>query len=232
MGHHGPLIEGRTTGMQRTRSCAPLRRPACEAEHRRLLVARLRGVSVSRSVLWLSVAGVCAMLSSGCAPRPPGDAGSGGDSLQSPGKSTSAAGRISAPDPPGTLSKTVERARFGILREEDAGQRTFVETSEVSHRVGQAYGWIIELRSGPGVVEWREVLELPAPAEQWNVDPSSGATKVSNDRRAATKSKRVRTENGVIANFWSVAPGDPRGDYRVEVFVNGKRAAVFTFTVE
>jgi hypothetical protein len=41
----------------------------------------------------------------------------------------------------------------------------------------------------------------------------------------------LKAQNGVIENFWTIAPGDPSGKHKIEVYIDNRRIAAFEFEV-
>jgi hypothetical protein len=120
---------------------------------------------------------------------------------------------------------------FGIITQNQKGEETFEPTNIVPLVEGQSYGWIIKLSSGHTKVKLKEVFELPASPDTWGGGEASGEHEISEDRKVAITEREVDVERGYIQNFWSVAPGDPVGDYVIRVYVNGLLLETFTFRV-
>ena len=51
------------------------------------------------------------------------------------------------------------------------------------------------------------------------------------DSRVSVTEKVLEVDNGVINNGWCVTEGDPTGDYKIEVYINGVLAESFNFIV-
>ncbi|MBS0361470.1 MAG: hypothetical protein JSR98_08815, partial [Proteobacteria bacterium] len=69
----------------------------------------------------------------------------------------------------------------------------------------------------------REEIRLPAPANSWNAGGAlpPGMT-VAADRSSAVFERDIPVRDGIVFNVWSVAQGDPVGDYVIRVFVEGQ----------
>ena len=131
-----------------------------------------------------------------------------------------------------SLSKQVEQLRptgiFGIIVENQEGERGLEVTNTVPLIEGQSYGWVIWLPEDLVRVKWKEVFELPAEPDKWG---EAGDIEISQDRKISTKEKEVVVKNGTIQNFWKVLAGDPVGDYVIRVYVNDRLLDIFQFKV-
>jgi hypothetical protein len=123
---------------------------------------------------------------------------------------------------------TVAKAEFGIFRVDESGSLTFIPTNKVPLQEGTSYGWQIQLDGYEGSVTWKEVFKLPKPAETW---VNSENVTISEDRTEAVTVRTVQTEDGIIANSWSVAAGDPVGNHKIEIYIDNRRVASFNFEV-
>ena len=124
-----------------------------------------------------------------------------------------------------------ENARFGRIVRDEQGNISFIPTLQIPLRQGEAYGWFIRLKNPPDRVTWREEFQLPSAPKYWFTDDgkSSEGSSISKDRTKATTIRTAAPEQGVIWNAWSVAPGDPAGKYKLDVYINGSLAASFQF---
>lgn len=125
---------------------------------------------------------------------------------------------------------SVTKAEFGVERIGARGNVTFIPTSRVPLQEKKRYGWRIQLKDYKGEVTWREVLRLPKPPENWGTDNGENFSLSANGAQGVT-SRTIKTENGVIENFWTIAPGDPSGKHNIEVYIDNRRIASFDFEV-
>lgn len=125
---------------------------------------------------------------------------------------------------------TVNQVKFGVLRNDGNGKVTFIPTNKVILNEGNKYGWRIYLKDYKGAVTWREVLKLPRIPETWGTDNGEDFS-ISKDGKEAVTKRIQFAKQGVIENFWTVAPGDPTGQYIIEVYVDDRRVASFEFEV-
>jgi len=120
---------------------------------------------------------------------------------------------------------------FGIIIKGRDGKDEFKVSNTVPLIEGQSYGWIIKRGSGIAKVKLKEVFELPARPETWGPGEASGEQDISEDGRILTSEKEILVEDGHIESFWSVASGDPLGDYVIRVYVNDVLLKTFHFKV-
>ena len=120
---------------------------------------------------------------------------------------------------------------FGIITKNLEGEEGFEVTNRVPLVEGQSYGWIIRLGSEFAKVKWREVFELPARPETWGNGEESGQHEITEDGKISITEKEVFVRDGYIQNFWSVAAGDPLGDYVIRVYLNEVLLRILNFKV-
>ncbi len=135
---------------------------------------------------------------------------------------------ISAPAPTNAKQITVINAEFGLKRVDSKGNVTIFQTTRVPLQEGNAYGWRIKLKDYQGEVKWREVLRLPKPPETWGTDNGEDFS-ISADGTTSVTRRTQSPPNGVIENFWTIAPGDPVGNYKIEVYANDRLLSTFEF---
>jgi hypothetical protein len=124
----------------------------------------------------------------------------------------------------------VNKAEFGVQRVDPQGKTTFIPTFRVPLQEGNKYGWQIQLKNYKGAVTWREVLRLPKRPESWSVDTGQDMT-ISPDGKEAVTKRTQNTTDGVIKNFWKIAPGDPDGKHKIQVYIDDRLIAVFEFEI-
>lgn len=100
----------------------------------------------------------------------------------------------------------------------------------VPNRPGEVcYDWTITVARQKRTVDVVETFILPAPAP-WGIDEGDGTT-VAADRSRAVTRLTADLSNGRIGHSWCVAEGDPSGDYRIEVTVDGVTLGTFAFVL-
>lgn len=134
-------------------------------------------------------------------------------------------------------------ASFGLV--DSAGN--LAETNQIPNRPGVQYGWELQLRSAKEKVAVKEVFQLPAGA-RWTPDnPPPDWMEVTGGRFSTNGDLRVREYNVRIGQLkaagrlygglmdylqtYQVIEGDPNGEYRVGIYLDGKFAKVFVFQV-
>lgn len=124
----------------------------------------------------------------------------------------------------------VNKAEFGVERVGARGNVTFIPTNRVLFQEKRRYGWRIQLKDYQGKVTWREVLRLPKQPENWGTDNGENFSLSANGTEGVTNRTQV-AHNGMIENYWTIAPGDPSGKHRIEVYIDNRRIASFDFDV-
>jgi hypothetical protein len=132
------------------------------------------------------------------------------------------------PTPTNLKQTTVSKAEFGLKRVDTKGNITIFQTTKVPLQEGNAYGWRIKLKDYQGEVKWREVLRLPKPPETWGTDSGEDFS-ISADGTTSVTRRTQAAPDGVIDNFWTIAPGDPVGKYKIEVYIDDRLISTFEF---
>lgn len=135
---------------------------------------------------------------------------------------------ISSPTPTNVKQITVSSTEFGLKRVDSKGNITIFQTTRVPLQEGNTYGWRIKLKDYRGEVKWREVLRLPKPPETWGTDNGEDFS-ISADGKTSVIRRTQSAPEGVIENFWTIAPGDPVGRHRIEVYIDDRLISTFEF---
>jgi hypothetical protein len=126
----------------------------------------------------------------------------------------------------------VRRAQFGILETTPEGEEHFVPAKEIPAQDGQVFGWIVDVETTRPSLHWQEHLKLPRPPADWGDAASDPDVLISSDGRSVVAQGDDLVEDGELSRFyWALAPGDPAGDYEMDVAVEGKPVAHFAFRV-
>jgi hypothetical protein len=139
-----------------------------------------------------------------------------------------------APQLPLTVAPgvTVTRVAFGIITTAPDGEERFVETHDVPAVDGQVFGWVAEVQTDRRSVRFEEHLRLPAPPASWGDAENDPDVLISNDGRSALARGEEAVEGGTVSRFfWSLADGDPAGEYELEVEIEGRTVGHFKFRV-
>lgn len=134
------------------------------------------------------------------------------------------------PTPTSLKKITVTNAEFGLKRVDAKGNVTIFQTKTIPLQEGNAYGWRIKLKNYQREVKWREVLRLPKPPETWGTDNGENFS-ISADGTTSVTRRTQSAPDGTIENFWTIAPGDPIGKYKIEVYVDDRLINTFEFEV-
>ena len=115
--------------------------------------------------------------------------------------------------------------RFGLL---DSDTKRFTETSNIPYKLGQPYGWIVEVPATDSEIKVVEFLKLPG-AGNW----------ITGDRVHVSKQKDLgvveyfaKPTNGIISSFWSIAPNDPAGSHCFRVYIGNADPITFSFSIQ
>lgn len=122
-------------------------------------------------------------------------------------------------------------AEFGLFEEaNDTREVAFVPSNVVPLRVGQRYGWVIELGKAPRSLSVREEYLMPVAAARAG-DPVSENLSVPLQRRNQVSQRQMAPVDGRIYGEWAVGPKEPAGHRHLEVLIEGQVAASFEFDV-
>jgi hypothetical protein len=126
----------------------------------------------------------------------------------------------------------IRRVQFGILETVPDGDDKFVPANEVPAEDGQVFGWIVEIETTRESLHWQEYLRLPRPPADWGEAATDPDVLISKDGKSAVAQGEDLVEDGELSRFyWSLAAGDPEGDYELDLAVEGRPVANFTFRV-
>ncbi|MBD2343880.1 hypothetical protein [Anabaena subtropica] len=125
---------------------------------------------------------------------------------------------------------TITKVEFGVASRDSEGKINLTPTIRVPLEEGNKYGWRIQILDVKGEVTWREVLRLPKPPETWATDSGENFTLSADGTEAVTKRTQL-PKDGVIENFWTIAPGDPPGKHIIYVYVDERLVGNFEFEI-
>jgi hypothetical protein len=138
----------------------------------------------------------------------------------------------SSAEPSAATTRTeIVSAEFGLFGAAESGDESFSPSASVPLRDGQAYGWVIVLKTDKPRIKWREEFTLPVAPVRWGGE-GEGRLTVSRDRRTAVTKQTDEPQDGIISHRWTVAPGDPEGHHVMRVLVDGRLERVFEFDVK
>ena len=90
------------------------------------------------------------------------------------------------------------------------------------------YRWEIVLDTKLPSIPINEIFVLPSEPRTWG---NKEDITLLNKNKISVMEKEIEVDNGTIKNIWCVAEGDPIGNYKIEVYINGALAESFGFTV-
>jgi len=126
----------------------------------------------------------------------------------------------------------IKKVQFGILRTTAEGEDHFEPASEVPAEDGQVFGWVVEIDTTRESLHWQEYLKLPRPPADWGDAADDPDVLISKDGKSAVAQGEDLVEDGELSRFyWSLAAGDPAGDYELDLAIEGRPVAHFTFRV-
>ena len=126
----------------------------------------------------------------------------------------------------------IKRAQFGILATDAAGDEKFVATKEIPAEDGQTFGWVVAVDTTRQSLHWQEHLKLPGPPADWGDAATDPDIVIANDGRTVVAEGDDLVEDGELSRFyWALAPGDPAGDYEMDIAIEGRQVGHFAFNV-
>jgi hypothetical protein len=125
--------------------------------------------------------------------------------------------------------------KFGAVHGTDV-----IPTTQIHYRLGARFGYQLNFPRDLGVIKIREELFLPGPS-RWVIDLSSDKTLTRHDviQQSRDGSMRIREceladygAGGWFRSSYKLSPGDPRGAYKIRLWLNGRPPKEFNFRVE
>ena len=137
-------------------------------------------------------------------------------------------------DVPAVTKLELVSAEFGVFYATDAGEQVFEPSAVVPHKVGQRYGWVIEVRTGYRSLGVREeyLLASLSKIEEKDGDIFSDNFKILLPRRNQVSQRQLVPVDGKILGEWAIGAEEPAGRRHLQVFVENQLAADFEFEVK
>ena len=124
-------------------------------------------------------------------------------------------------------------AEFGLFADGAQGERVLEPSAVVPNRVGQRFGWIIEVRTTRRSLAVREEYLLPAaPTAQEEADPVSEALKLFARNRRQVSQRQLVPMDGKISGEWTIGPNEAAGHRHLQVVIEGLVQSDFEFDVK
>ena len=132
---------------------------------------------------------------------------------------------------PPSAPVTVVSGEFGVFEvDKKSGDIAFEPTATVPFKVGQRYGWIIELRTKKRSVAVREEYLLP-PTETYKEEEGGKRLTIPLERRNQVSQRQLVPVAGRIYGEWSIGPGEPTGKRKLQVIVEDQPPVIFEYEV-
>jgi len=124
---------------------------------------------------------------------------------------------------------TVTHAGVGYFEKDGkSGPLMFRPASEVPHKKGLGFGWVLKVDSSESQIQVEEQFVLPKKNGTWTVDPDT--TRISDDGLTATTTE-VHTFWDFLWRVWTLEEGDPDGPHSFAIKVAGKPVADLKFKI-
>ncbi len=123
-------------------------------------------------------------------------------------------------------------AEFGIAHFVDNVENSsfIIEpAARLKMQAGKTFGWQMKLKTAAKSLLVREEYFLPSAPKKWEIDQA--ITTISQDRRIAISEFRMGSPE-IIENAWRFVKGDPKGKYRIRVFIEDELVRDFHFIVD
>lgn len=139
--------------------------------------------------------------------------------------------------PPAPAQPVVEivGAEFGIFSASKPLELALEPARVVPNKVGQRYGWIIEVRTSRRSLSVREEYVLPnlSGAQNANTaDPPSENQDIPSHRLKQVSQRQLVPMDGTIYGEWTIGSGELAGHRQLQVVIEGQVAASFEFEVK
>jgi hypothetical protein len=124
----------------------------------------------------------------------------------------------------------IVHAEFGVFDTRD--QKTvFSESSVVSRKQGQRYGWVIEIRTKKPSLSVREEYLLPNAANANSPEKASEGL-ILWERRSQVSQRQLTPVENLIYGEWVSGPNEPAGHRHLQVIIEDETVADFEFDVK
>jgi hypothetical protein len=188
--------------------------------------ARSRARHAAPRALRLAALALAGLAAAGCARAPDGSRGAPITDVR---EAAAPIARTPVEIAPGVV---VTGAAFGVLEIDDDGAERFVPTAELPAVDGTTFGWVLQVQTERESLRWQEHLHLPKAPADWGDAVDDPDVLISKDGTEVVAQGEDPVANGELQRFyWTLAPGDPAGDYVLDVAVEGRPVAQFRFRV-
>jgi len=80
-------------------------------------------------------------------------------------------------------------------------------------------------------VRLMEEFIVPSPPKEWSSDGDSSSMYFRKDKTVSVDEEDLITEDGLISHTWCVLKGDPTGNHKINVYLDGILKKTFEFVV-
>lgn len=130
----------------------------------------------------------------------------------------------------GATDVEVIKSEFGIFQEEGSDQLGFGASNSILLSPGQAYGWLMEVKTAKKSVAVREELSVASGAtEQASESELTPAAPPAAEAVVGFNERRIPVMDGMIFGERKVNANDKPGSYQLRVFVEKKLVATFDY---
>ena len=127
----------------------------------------------------------------------------------------------------------VVSAEFGTFDSSKPDEIGFLPTRVVPHRVGQRYGWVIDLGERRRSVSVREEYIVPNKAAVKQTSDDRGLhIDIPMERHNQVSQRQLVPVDGQILGQWEIGPNEPAGRRHLRVVVEEQTAADFEYEVK
>jgi hypothetical protein len=128
----------------------------------------------------------------------------------------------------------IPRVRFGLVRGIDV-----TETRHIPYVVGAHYGFRVDYHDSGHPMTLREQFDLPAPGRFRSTSPPEQRMVLTHGGRTLTREVQLGSRTPAPPGIHSlyvediqIVRGDPKGEYTVKLWLNGRPLKVFEFFLD
>lgn len=126
----------------------------------------------------------------------------------------------------------VVHAEFGIFDTSNPRETLFEPSRIVPHKVGQRYGWVIDVKTSRRSLSVREEYLVSNPVKTVVPQAAGDTVVIPFERRNQVSQRQLVPQEGRIFGEWEIGPGEPAGRRHLQVVVEGEVAASFEYEVK
>ena len=147
---------------------------------------------------------------------------------------------LAAPPNPKEAPVEIVSAEFGLFDASNPDELAFEPATVVPQKIGQRYGWVIEVRTSKRSLAVREEYLLPTAATagasaaeaKAAADPAINTLNIPLLRRNQVSQRQLVPVDGRIFGEWAIGPGEPAGRRHLQVIIEGQLGASFEYEVK